>query len=95
MDDPHNDGALFGDFIGPGGVGAEDAFYFAVFVHEFEAFVKVVVEEGDAGQLDAGIGGFLAVHDAFPRGIAKLVDARSDDGYQGKNAGGVVGDLDI
>jgi len=95
LDDTYNNGPLFGDFVHPGGMGGEDTFDFLVFVHLVESLIEIIIEEGDTVQFETGVGGLALGHDSPPRILTEAVDLGVDDGDQGEDGGGVVGDLDL
>ena len=95
LDDTDDDGPLFGDLVHPGGMGGEDTFDFLVFVHLVESFVEIIIEEGDTVEFETGLRGLALGHDGTPGVLAEAVDLGVDDGDQGEDGGGVVGDLDL
>jgi hypothetical protein len=76
-------------------MGGEDTFDFLVFVHLVESFVEIIIEEGDTVEFETGLRGLALGHDGTPGVLAEAVDLGVDDGDQGEDGGGVVGDLDL
>ena len=76
-------------------MGGEDTFDFLVFVHLVESLIEIVIEQGDTIQFETGVGGLALGHDSTPRILTEAVDLGVDDGDQGEDGGGVVGDLDL